>query len=205
MKSWVMIFSLFNLLSVTEGAVYSYSFTGRVDAITQNEDSVLGNLEIGDAFSGSFSYNDISDTEPLVGLGEYHQNATISIALGDHTIDHSGFTYIRIWDDLPAYDSFTFGLDDATSGDWLLYAFGFTLTDNSESVFDSDSLPVSFDISDFDSLEFSFVGERLSSGERAEIYMEIQDISPIPEPSTITLLGIASAIIWKVRKRRLFR
>lgn len=180
--------------------LYDFNFSGQVTGVIENENDTLGSLETGDVFSGTFSYIDVPDTAPLIGLGEYHQNATISMTLGNNVVEHDGFTYVRIWDGLPN-DGFIFGLDDASTDDWMLYLFGFTLMDNSQSVYSNDSLPTSFDINDFDTLEFDFIGYRQSTGDQFEVRMEVQDISPIPEPSTVSLAGLASAIIWMLRKR----
>jgi len=204
MKCWTVVASMLAVLFSAHGAMHSFSFNGEVQSIIQNENDTLGNIDVGDSFSGSFSYSDVPDSNSTVGLGGYNQQATLSLTLGENQIDYDGYVYIRAWDNLTGIDGFDFAVDDEF-GDWSLWWFGLQLIDSTQTAYNDDSLPTSFDVSDFNNPLFRLDGSRLSTGEQFEVEMEVQDISPIPEPSTITLLGIASAFLWKVRKGKLFR
>ncbi|WP_372796599.1 hypothetical protein [Pontiella sp.] len=204
MKFTVCISSLFLVLVSSPGEIHSFNFSGQVSAVHENESNTLGLLNVGDAFSGSFSYSDVVDSNTSTGQGVYNQQASLSLSLGSQEFDYDGYVYVRAWDNLADKDGFDFAVDDAF-GDWSMWWFGFQLIDSTQTAYSDDSLPTSFDVSDFDNPLFRLAGSKLSTGEQFEVEMEVQDISPIPEPSTITLLGIASAIIWKVRKGRLFR
>ncbi len=184
----------------THGEMHSFLFSGQVQTIFQNENDTLGSVDVGDPFSGSFSFSDVPDSNSTVGLGGYNQQATLSLTLGDNQIDHDGYVYIRTWDNLADKDGFDFGVESEFD-DWSLWWFGFQLIDTTLTAYDDDSLPSSFDVSDFDNPLFRLDGSRLSTGDQFEVEMEVLDISPIPEPSTFMLLGFGSSIIWKVRKR----
>ncbi len=204
MKYWIIgVFSLAMLFSA-QGELHSFSFSGQIQTIIQNENFTLRNLGIGDPFSGSFTYSDVPDSNSTVGLGGYNQQATLSLTLGDNQIDYDGYVYIRVWDNLVGKDGFDFA-EDNTFGDWSMWWFGFDLADSTQTAYNDDSLPSSFDVSGFDNPAFRLGGSRLSTGEQFEVELEVQDISPIPEPSTLSLLGIASAFIWQVRKQRVLR
>lgn len=182
------------------GSLHSFSFSGQVKSVIQNDNNTLGTINFGDYFSGTFSYSDVPDSEPDDGWGSYSQHAIVNLSLGSLNLEHEGRAEIGVIDKAAGWDGFQFIVGE-TIDDLDMAWFGLELTDSTRAVFNDDSLPTTFDLSDFDIRTFHLDGRRESTREYFSIEMQLQNISPIPEPSTVSLFGLATAFIWTIRKR----
>ncbi|QBG47675.1 PEP-CTERM sorting domain-containing protein [Verrucomicrobia bacterium S94] len=200
MKIKSIIVSIFVLILNANASLHSFSFSGVVDTVDQNENNTLGIIDSGDLFSGTFSYSDIDDRDSRVGIGNYSQEATLNLTLGSKQIEYDGYIYIRVWNDLISRDGFDFAVDDQFE-DWNMGWYGFELIDSTQTTYSDESLPSSFSASDFNNPAFRLDGSTISTGDQFSVNMTVQNISPIPEPSTISMLGLASGIIWTIRRK----
>jgi len=196
---------IWNVLIITaltynvHASLHSFTFNGQVSTIIDNQNDVLGSLIPGDSFSGTFTYSDTPDTEPWPTSGQYNQQATLDLNLGSNTFIYDGNMNIATADG-PSSDFFEYWTDESF-GDWNMLWYGFEFEDTDQTALSDDSLPTSFNVADYTDPIFRLVGSSTSSGDQFHIVMEVQNISPIPEPSTISMLGLASGIVWIIRRK----
>lgn len=139
------------------GDTLSFSFVAEIEDGFLNGNSALGDISVGDLISGTFEYTIILDQNPSVSLGEYTQNTSISVEIGSATIDHiSDTVFIRARNNERGVDLFDFRTDGPSVN--FSGGLGFLLSDSSQEVFNDDSLPVLFEITEFDDPSFSIFG-----------------------------------------------
>lgn len=197
---WIIVLavSIFSSLPVMAVTV-EIEFSGYIDTITSNPGNVLGSLVLGQAFSGLLSYSDVPDQNPGDDTyGIYHQDASISVDLGTQTLSYiDDFVYIRTINDTS--DEFSFAVDGGEV-DFNFTYFGISLVDSTGSVYDDASLPMEFDLLDFDSRRLRIYGYTLPNFHWFEVDGEITHIAVVPEPCTVLFFGLGGFLL-RGRKR----
>ncbi len=159
---------------------HSFSFNGVVSVVVENENDVLGIINPGDSFTGTFSYADTTDTEPWPTSGQYNQIATLDLTIGGTQFNYDGNMFIAVSDG-PSSDYFEYWTNE-TFDDWDMSWFGFEFEDSNQTALSDDSLPTSYDVTAFTDPIFRLIGSKVSSGDSFHIVMEVQDISSTSEP-----------------------
>lgn len=196
----MVVLAVFIFMSISVMAVtVEIEFSGYIDSITSNPGNVLGDLVLGQAFSGLLSYSDVPDQNPgSNNYGNYSQDASISVDLGTKTVSYiDDYVYINVYNGTS--DEFDFAVDGGEV-DFNFTYFGISLIDSTASVYDDASLPMEFDISDFDSRRFKIYGYALPNWDWFEVDGEITHIAVVPEPGTV-LLFCLGGLIFRRRKR----
>ena len=178
-----------------------FEFSGFIDNISSNENNALGNVYLNQPFDGWFSYSSVADQYPSSDTtGHYHQDASISVTLGTQTLSYiDAYVYIRVYDNYSNEDEFSFAVD-ASQGDFAFNGYGIRLSDSTATVFNSDALPMSFDLAQFDSPRLIIRGSKLPNSDWFDVEGEITSL--VPEPATIFLLGLGGIALLTKRSSR---
>lgn len=189
------------LLSVPLGMAeaVTFEFSGFIDTINDNTNNVLPGIYTGQAFEGRFSYSAVPDQRPTYPqYGSYHQTASISTSLGALDLDYiDSYIYIRTTN-LDNCDSFSF-LVDAINGDSTLAftGYGIELIDFTGAVFNTDALPMSLDLAQFDSKRFLLRGYSFPDLDLFDVEGEITGLTLVPEPMSVLLLAFGCSLVKK--------
>lgn len=214
-----MIWSLFFLLTLafsTHAMPLTFTYTGVVRSI---EGSVPGGIQVGDTFTLSYTFNSLaSDSDASASQGRYMSDGVpfgLSVLIRGETFFQTGtdIEINRLSKNDPTLDKFEVEgredkLPDANVDeiDWDVFlAKDFFLNNFG----DADGLPLSpFDPSSF--IPASFGGDGVLSN-RLEIEFDENDdfrivgevtaAAPVPEPATLTLLGIGFAGLAGLRRK----
>lgn len=198
----VVVLSIFPTSNMADAV--EFEFSGFIDNINSNENNALGNVYLNQSFDGWFSYSSVPDQYPSSATtGHYHQNASISVTLGTQTLSYiDDYVYIRVYNNYSNEDKFSFGVD-ASQGDFDFTGYGIYLSDSTGVVFNNDDLPMSFDLAQFDSTRLTIAGYKLPNHDWFDVGGEITNMTLIPEPGTLLLLGFGGLAL--LRKRRAFK
>ncbi len=192
MKS-IMLNLIFLSLSLPVMAnTVKFEFSGYIDIINSNENNALGNVYLNQPFNGWFSYSSVADQYPSSATtGHYHQDASISVALGTQTLSYiDDYVYIRVYDNYQGEDTFSFGVD-ATQGDFNFTFFGVYLSDSTGMVFNNDDLPMSFNLAQFDSSRLVIAGYKLPNWDWFDIGGKITNMTLVPHLPTTYYVNAA--------------
>lgn len=200
----IIIFSGVTLNSKSAaGQVLTFSYEGIIDTINDNENDAIPGLHLGQEFHGWFQYEIVPDQDSSIYHGEYNQDTSIAVTLDDLTISYlDDFVYVRVYNigaGSPSNDAFSFAVDGGEV-DYNFTYFGIELEDSTDTVFDSDALPISFDLTQFDSTRFKLHGYKLPNWDWFSAEGQLTSLVQIPEPGTILLLGFGAVMLGK-RKR----
>lgn len=147
-------------------AMIQYTFSGVLDRVTENDNAVLGQIDEGTTFTGSFWFDDsVADQDSQPGNGEYAQPGRIELTMAGRTYEFLGDTAIVRVRNYADADFFQYAAQDfgnAQSGDFRFWNFGLALTDSDASAFDSDDLPLGMTTNQFNSRRFFMQGEKRS-------------------------------------------
>jgi hypothetical protein len=191
-----------------ENDIFVFEFSGTIASIDQNDNSILGNLKVGDPFTGSFSYALVPDSNPSDYQGVYHQEASLRLMIGNHDINYvNSHVYFSIGDNHYGKDRFSFAVD-AGFGDWEMGFFGFSFEDPSQTAFSSDDIPASLDVSKFAVPLFRLDGSHSPSRDHFSLDLTVLEIRSVPEPSAsglLTFASISSILFRRLRNSRFSR
>lgn len=189
----------------TTNNVFAFEFSGTISSIDRNDNGILGNLKVGDSFTGSFSYALVPDSNPDDHQGIYNQNASLRLLIGSHDINYvNSHVYFWIGDNHYGNDRFSFAVD-AGFGEWGMGFFGFSFEDPSQTAFSSDGIPASLDVSKFAVPLFRLDGSHGLNGDYFSLDLTVSEIRSVPEPTTsglLTLAGISSVLFRRLRSSR---
>jgi PEP-CTERM motif len=196
-----------------EASVVTINFTGTITAINDPSGFISGS-NVGDSFSGSLVY-DTSAPIAVPGANpaeyDYLPGSTppyasplgISITVGSHTFDphYPGVMQIHVQNDLTGStypDAFVAVASTQVGTSASLAVFG--LADTTGTALSSTDLPTSLDFSKFDASEFQLT----SPTGGPDIFDGIINGvgAPVPEPASVTLLGIGALAMGAFVLRR---
>jgi len=168
--------------------IVQYTYTGEITSITFNQNNVLGDLQIGDAFDGVFEFDlsvpDVFPDNPTTG--SYDQDGVMNVNLPAISLDYSGHLFIWVHNDTTALPGDQFGIAaDNSFGDFNVSFFGVTLTDTTALAFDSDALPSLLQLLDFDGTVFRLSGHRISTFDSFQVKGALTSLILVPAPSTV--------------------
>lgn len=201
----------------TDAAPITYRYAGVLDLVEDPANALSGSgIELGTVFTGTVMWDpDTSSTGtfPFEGgtLSTYPVDSVfrISALLGGVLNLDTATATAMVFDDTGGTDSI-----ELSSGNFLVFDapdFGagsifFRANDFSGSVFStSASLPMSLDLSAFDTVRFAFASYAPDGS--GSFYFAQGDIrflslhSPVPEPGTLALLCLGAASLGLCRRR----
>lgn len=222
MKHLIWISILIILLPTPAFSTITYNFSGTVVSVEDNPSLDLwgDSIAVTDQFSGSFSYNPATITNPATGTYRHSPAGTFGISVAV-----SGNTFSQ----LPTEDMvIQIKNNNPTNDQWVIYAYGLTeyyptypvtqniriqLNDSTATIFNSSfDLPgANLSESDFDFRKI-FVnivspsgGGTITSSWSGTIN-NLGAGEPIPEPGTLLLLGTGLAGLagygYRFRRKR---
>ena len=169
-KGLVCLALLAGLVGTDQATAISFNFSGTITGVADNDNLLDGSIIVGDAFSGTFSYeSSIPDNNPdptvyggvlstnitsVVTAGNYvFQGDPGTIDLANQSSDFLGFLFRHTSN--PPID-----LGPTPGGNIIRLSFG----DDSGTVFSDDVLPTSLDLSNFISASIDLrVRERITA------------------------------------------
>jgi hypothetical protein len=211
--------ALFASLAAPSAAVATtIQVTGVVSSITNTTSTLVldGSVVVGTVFTETYTYgpNLVDDHPADPTYGGYSPISGYSLTVGNYTLfDPNPGGFIVVQNDFFGRDAYF--ADKNTTGQ-LIGSLGgtpdssfiqlVTLSDNSHSAFDSDALQVP-NPADFLDQNFARIGFFEGAGEGVgllNIVFTIRDIEqvpePVPEPATLTLLALPTALLLYRRK-----
>lgn len=172
--------------------LFEYEFEGDITYAFDNSGTI--DFSSTSTYFGTLSYetSGASDTTWDPTWGNYDgviQEFNVTIGTSTFSLSSSGTNYIKVidrsWDHLDFYADL---LGPSAIGTQMA---GLELSDQSGTALSSDALPTSIDFSDFNSPRRLILGNSDS-----DFFMngsnltKFQPVSPVPEPSTIVLMGL---------------
>ena len=88
----------------------------------------------------------------------------------------------------------------ALQEDFNFTLYGVRFSDSTGMAFNNDDLPMSFDLAQFDSTRLAICGYKLPNSDWCNIGGEITNMTLIPEPATLLLLGFGTVLVRKKQK-----
>jgi hypothetical protein len=175
------------VVAAASAQTYVYQFSGHVTGFSQPFTTLVPDAQIGQSFSGWFSYHSDPPLDGSNAMGDALQDASLVFTLGDFTFSHLD-DYTMLFLQNPSsegYDYFrvtTYG----TQGDIEYWRTGVNFTDSTQTAFDTASVvPESLTPSMFDTN-----GVKLDFFSDDHGYMNgvIDSLVMVPEPTGIALL-----------------
>lgn len=200
MKKLIFLFALLLSAVAVTADSYEFEFSGYIDVIEANTNNALPGIYLNQPFHGWFSYSIVPDQTPNPDYGVYSQNASISTTLGTLDLDHiDDHIYIRVANDYTNGEDIFSHAVDASNGSFGFTKYGLYLTDSTGTVFNTGQLPVSFDLSQFDSRRFMLKGYSLPNTDWFDVEGEITSLTLVPEPITLASLFLGALFIRNKR------
>ncbi|WP_321472280.1 PEP-CTERM sorting domain-containing protein [uncultured Paludibaculum sp.] len=188
------------LISPAHAAVLTINFAGNLTQVPLDE--ALGDLNAGDPFQGSFSFDtsaaDLIPSDPAIGGFTWHAPLGMTVTIGPHVFTALGSLNIGILNGL--VDQYTVFATDS-SGAITLELF---LQDNSGGVFSGDGLPSGPPLlAGFQQKDFHLLAEFAAGEVQADGQLTTLASADVPEPGTAGLfLAGLSALFTTARHRR---
>jgi hypothetical protein len=191
-----------------QAGVMTVNFSGLITSVPDPHNLLGGTVQVGDPFSGSFTYDTSATNVGSGDIGQYVYNPLtpplgIVINVGGYSFQPSGAMVIDVRINQPSGPtSALVATDGATeaslAGTPLLGAF--VLGDSAGTTITTTALPTSLDLSAFD---VRGIAVDVSRGTNIGRLFEGEiRLSAVPEPASAALLGVGIAALVAVGLRR---
>jgi hypothetical protein len=213
---WVLLLVV-AAMSPAYATSVTVQITGTWDSVTDSASVLDGSITVGGSFTATLTYDDaVLDSDPSSEFGAYDTAAAssdLSVVTGNFSFSPASGVGIGVEN------------DNAFGEDWIyLYAENYvgtgpfpvgvgtgatayanpTLTDYSGTAHSSDALVgLNWDLADYDYAFFYLFVEITGAGplQYVEFQGTITDIEVLPEPTALTLAGVACAALLVARRR----
>ncbi len=176
---------------VVSAETVTYQFAGTISRINFNDSGVFPDGDIGQPFSGWFSYSSDSHVTEIgaisFSIGSF-QSGVIDDRL--YAIEHPTELYFYYY---------------GWQGDYNLGRTGFTFTDDSGQAFSDDNqMPTELTLSMFDSVEFAIQGSKRQGSSHLgnfDIQGQLSTLTQVLEPASAILLLCGGLCLRRKRIR----
>jgi hypothetical protein len=214
---WMLSFLAIATATPALATSVTVQISGTWDSVIDNASVLDGSITVGGSFTATLVFDDgAPDTNGLANVGDY----LLPAATTDLVLSTGSYSF-----SLLSTSSVSFGIEDNVGGQdgFGFFAEHFTTTgplaagastgyaysnpalfDNSQSAHSSDDLTaLPWDISAYDNASFYYLAEVLGKGSNKFIELQgtITDLTLLPEPSALMLLGLGLGALVVARIR----
>jgi hypothetical protein len=192
-----LILVLLNIARTASAETLTYKYSGAITNIFLNEDNVIPDLAVGDAFTGYVSFE---------STGWHHTEGTVFVSLNGVDLLFTG-NYIYGEVNVQLATNYSIRIAGDTGGDisgstFSAGNFGPDLEDTDGSGGYSIPFPIWLDLNEFETNVFLLSGGFVDSKKRLSATGRLTEFFAVPEPSSVVLVAFGAYGIGLIRKRR---